>query len=52
MVGNEETKSENYHHNKKKTRRKSRSICNDKVTVKKKSRGALPILNHETGERG
>ena len=37
---------------KKKTRRKSRSICNDKVTVKKKSRGALPILNHETGERG
>ena len=51
VVENEETKSENYHHNKKKTQRKSKSIYNDKVTIKEKSRGTLPILNHEIEER-
>ena len=47
VVEKEETKSENYHHNKKKTQKKSRSICNDKVTIKDKSRETLSILKHE-----
>ena len=39
VVGKEETKSNTIIITKKNTQRESKSICNDKVTVKEKSRG-------------
>ena len=50
VVGKEETKSNTIIITKKNTQRESKSICNDKVTVKEKSRKTFHILNHEMEE--
>ena len=45
------TKNEYYQHNKKqKTKEVKECICNDRVTIKEKGRGTLPMIKHEMEE--